>query len=298
MVKKELDVFLSSDQEEFAKLRKLLSRTVCSIPFLTCTPLESRGADATNVVESSLKAVRDSDVYVGIFGQEYSATAIKEYNEAVSCKKPCLTYVKKVTRRDAKLAKFINERLKNEFHFFEFRTNKDLATQIDIDLRRFIIETLEMGLMERTKRKEEIKSIAEKAAKEVSFVIQAVPTSKAKDPLAGAETAFKQGNYLECLVMTTVALEITLHKLLEKMGFHRKPRSLGELISLASMTQQFSNDEVESIRKISLHRNLAVHLGDIPTKENAAWILETAKKLLSKISKITSGQHVIENKGK
>jgi hypothetical protein len=42
MTKKELDVFLSSDQEEFARVRNSLSKKACAIPFLTCTPLELR----------------------------------------------------------------------------------------------------------------------------------------------------------------------------------------------------------------------------------------------------------------
>jgi hypothetical protein len=49
-------------------------------------PLENRGADAINVLESSLKAVRDSDIYLGIFGHEYSEITLKEYKEAVNRK--------------------------------------------------------------------------------------------------------------------------------------------------------------------------------------------------------------------
>jgi hypothetical protein len=40
MVKRELDVFLSSNQEEFEKIRKVVSKVICSIPYLTCEPLK------------------------------------------------------------------------------------------------------------------------------------------------------------------------------------------------------------------------------------------------------------------
>ncbi len=70
MVKKELDVFLSSDQKEFAKLRNSLAKKLRGMPFLACTPIENRGADPTDVVEASLRAVEKSDIYVGIFGHK------------------------------------------------------------------------------------------------------------------------------------------------------------------------------------------------------------------------------------
>jgi hypothetical protein len=79
LAKEALEVFLSSDQKEFSKLRGHVSNEICSIPFLSCTPLEETGADPSSVLEASLKAVRESDVYLGVFGREYSETTIKEY---------------------------------------------------------------------------------------------------------------------------------------------------------------------------------------------------------------------------
>jgi HEPN domain-containing protein len=281
MTKKELDVFLSSDQEEFARLRNSLSKTACSIPFLTCTPLENRGADPTNIVESSLKAVRDSDIYVGIFGSKYSETTIKEYKEAVKYRKPCLTYVKKVKKRETKLSEFVDDNLKNEFHYFEFRTNKNLIAQVDIDLRRFIFETLRIGLEERAKKKEETRSIEEKALSVINKTLPSTPPPK--DPLISAESAFRKGNYLECLVMTTVTIEKGLQNMLLAKGLPIRVRSLGELIQLAKRAQLLNAKDLESLRTISIYRNIAVHLGDAPSKKETRWILETAKKILARL---------------
>ena len=103
MSREKLDVFLSSDQKEFENERRELSRTICHIPFLNCIPLERRGADTRDALEASIRAVKKCDLYIGIFGNEYSETTIKEYNEAVKRRKPCLTYVRKVKERDERL---------------------------------------------------------------------------------------------------------------------------------------------------------------------------------------------------
>jgi hypothetical protein len=284
MTKKELDVFLSSDQEEFARLRNSLSKKTCSIPFLTCTPLENRGADATNVVESSLKAVRESDIYVGIFGRKYSETTMKEYKEAVKYRKPCLTYVKKVKRalRETKLSEFVENNLRNEFQYFEFRANKDLIAQVDIDLRRFIFETLRIGLKQRARKKEETRSLEEKALSVKSKTLPSAPLPK--DPLMPAKFAFRKGNYLECLVMTTVTIENRLQKMLLARDMSLSSRmSLGELIQLTKSAQLLSAEDLESLRTISVFRNIAVHRGDTPSKEKTRWILETAQKILARL---------------
>ena len=99
MGQEELDVFLSSDQLEFKKLRNQIANEICDLPFLTCTLLEETGADSSTVLNASLKAVRASDVYVGVFGRDYSEITIKEYQEAVNSKMYCLTYVKKLKKR-------------------------------------------------------------------------------------------------------------------------------------------------------------------------------------------------------
>jgi len=278
MPKEELDVFLSSDQDEFAKLRNLLSKKICSIPFLICAPLESRGADSTNVVESSLKAVRDSDIYVGIFGQDYSEITIKEYKEAVKCRKPCLNYVKKVKQRDDKLLEFIDDDLTNEFKYFEFRINKELIMQIDTDLKRFILETLKIGLEERTRTKQETKALIEKEEKVEPKVFES------KYTLQNAESLFKLGNYLECLIMTTITLELSLRKILKTRNINAEGKSLGELIKMAGEIQIINAQQVNALREVSYFRNKAVHLGEVQNEATTRRVLEITKSILNRLT--------------
>jgi predicted transport protein len=278
MTKKELDVFLSSDQDEFSKMRKVLSKTVCSMTgLLTCTLLENRGADTTNITESSLKAVRDSDIYIGVFGRKYSETAIEEYREAVKCRKPCLTYVKKVKIRDGGLSRFIDDDLRNEFKYSPFRGTKDLTAQVETDLKRFILETLRIGLDERAKKKDETIALIEKEEKAKPIVLGE------KDPLARAESAFKQKNYIECLVMTTVALEISLRKALRTRNLDAEGKSLGELIQLGVKSLVLNPTEVNRLREVSHFRNVAVHQGDTPNRETTKWVLDTAKSIIYRL---------------
>jgi hypothetical protein len=248
------------------------------MPFLACTTLENRGADPTDVVEASLRAVQKSDIYVGIFGREYSETVVKEYQKAVECRLPCFTYVRVARRRDPQLSKFIDGVLRNQFHYYEFRHSADLERQVELDLRRFILDTILLGLEERAKRKEETKGLMAKEEK-------ARPeTFESKDPLKEAETSFKQGNDLESLVMTSIALETNLRKaVLKRGGTVRPTRTFGELIQTAEKLQMLNKQDIESLRKISYFRNIAIHLGDTPDKQAIAWILETSKTILNRL---------------
>jgi hypothetical protein len=280
VVKRELDVFLSSDQKEFAKLRSALANKICSIPFLACTPLENRGADPTDVVEASIKAVEKSDIYIGIFGREYSDTTIKEYQKAVERRLPCFTYVRIVRRRDQKLSDFINNILKNQFHFFEFRHSADVESQLEADLRRFILETIILGLEERARKKEETNQLLTEENK-----AKREPAS-GTDLLKQATISFKQGNLLESLVLTSIALETNLRKVLQNRKTKLRPTSsLGELMMIAAKSQILDKEDIESLRKISYLRNIAVHLGDTPSSKDIAWILEASSNILSKLNK-------------
>jgi len=277
MTKKEFDVFLSSDQDEFFKIRKTLSKVVCSIQFLTCTPLENRGAETTNPVEASIKAVRNSDIYVGIFGSEYSETTMKEYREAIRLGRPCLTYVKKLEKRDEKLSRFIDEDLADEVTYSSFRRTADLTKQLKTDLKRLISETLSIGFEEMAKKKKEF-AVIEKEEK------TKLESAANEDPLERARFAIEQNNYIESLVRTSIALESGLRKALEAKKLNVERKSFVELIQMASRERLLDLNEENKLREISHLRNIAVHQGDTPNKETTLWIIESAKSLIAQLS--------------
>lgn len=278
MPRESLDIFLSSDQEEFKKERNRLSKTISNIPFLACVPLENMGADSRDVLEASLRAVRNSDIYVGVFGREYSEITMKEYKEAVRYRKPCLTYVKEVRRRDKKLIKFIEEELKSQFKYHQFRGKEDLYGQVADDLRRFIFETLQDGLEARKQKKEEVQRLIKEER-------QVGPTkTTVEDPLAGADSAFGQGNYLECLVRTTIALELALEEALRTKNVSAKRKPLGVLLQLATKFEVIDRHEANQLQEVSYIRNLAVHRGDIPSRQTITWVLENTRRILNRLN--------------
>jgi hypothetical protein len=278
MPRENLDVFLSSDQEEFEKERNKLSSIISSIPFLACTPLENAGAAALDVVEASLRAVRHSHIYVGVFGREYSEITIKEYREAVRYRKPCLTYVKRVKQRDTRLQGFIDGELESQFKYCPFRGKKDLYEQLEKDLRSFIFETLQDGLEARKHKKKEVQRLFEEERR-------AVPTRPTtEEPLAGADSAFRQGNYLECLVRTTITLELALKNALRARNISAEGRSLGALLQLATKSEIIDRQDANKLQEISYIRNSAVHRGDIPSKQGIEWVLENTRQILNKLN--------------
>ena len=277
MAQDKLDVFLSSDQEEFEEERKKLSKMISDIPFLECTLLEERGANSRGVVEASIKAVRNCDIYIGIFGREYSEITIKEYNEAVEGRKQCLTYVKKVKERDERLTKFIEEDLKNRFKFHPFRGKKDLYERVEKDLRRLVFEILREGIDERTKSKKEAQRLEKKERR------LAPKRPVTRDPLEEAESTYESGNYLASIVAATVALELILREELEKRQIKVERKPLGSLLNVATKSQIIDERDLGQIREIVYIRNAAIHGGKTPDRRTVRWVLEVIKHYVKKL---------------
>lgn len=272
-----LDVFLSSDQEEFREERKKLSKIISDIPFLECIPLEERGADTWGVVEASIRAAKNCDVYIGIFGREYSGTTIGEYNAAVKERKPCLTYVKRVKDRDKRLTGFIEEELRNRFKFHPFRGKKDLYERVEKDLRRLIFEILREGLEVRAKSKIAVQRIE----REERRLAHKRPVTR--DPLEEAEASYERGNYLACIVAATVAFELALREVLEKKRIEVKPKTIGSLLGAAARFRLIDESQLGQVREILYIRNAAIHEGKIPDRTKVRWVLEKIRDYLKKL---------------
>jgi hypothetical protein len=275
MPSEELDVFLSSDINEFKTERERLSKVICKIPFCSCIPLERRGAEATDVLAASLKAARDCDVYVGVFGRNYSETTIKEYKEAVKHHKACLCYVRKVSTRDSALTKFVGNELATQFKYHEFKGRKDMYTQVTSDLKKLIFETLKDGL--RYRKGEKAKAIELIAAERKSIF---TVTSTVESTLE-AQRAYDEEKYLECIVQASIALERALREKLRDKNAQAKRMSLGQLIRLAVDTGIVHKDMAGALLETSYVRNAVVHGMQTPNKKTALWILQTVKEVVA-----------------
>ena len=273
MPSKELDVFLSSDIGELKVERERISRIVCELPFCSCIPLEKRGAEATDVVSASLKATRNCDIYVGIFGRNYSETTIKEYREAVKQYKACLCYVKKVRIIDSALKEFLKNELEPQFKYHEFKGRTDLYTQVKNDLAKLVFETLKDGVKFRESEKAkaiQLITIQRKSA-------FAVPSEG--ELTLEAQSAYDEEKYLECIVQASISLEQVLRK---KVNDPRTKRmSLGQLIRLAAERGIIHKDTSGLILETSYVRNAVVHGMQTVDKRTALGILEGVKKIIA-----------------
>lgn len=70
MRKDDLEVFVSSNQREFSRKRKRLEKMVNSFDNITCHLMENGGAGADDTRTRSLKAAKDCDFYIDIFGKD------------------------------------------------------------------------------------------------------------------------------------------------------------------------------------------------------------------------------------
>ena len=283
VAKKKLEVFLSSDIKEFRIQRTKLARMINRMPFLQSTPLEARGADIEDVIQASLNGVRDADIYVGIFGKEYSETTIREYREAVKKHKLPLTYVKRIKGRDPRLDEFIKNELSGQFKYHNFKTTRELETQLKKDLNSQLSRILERGLQSIQRSKKQAQS-AERQARRFEPPPLGVPSYIGF--LNKASLAFKDGDYLQSVIMSSMAVEVALRESMKNYKINEKRKiSLGQLIVHSQFNRIVTSAEAGQLREIAYIRNSTLHEGQIPSKESAAQVLDAATRLVSRLSK-------------
>jgi hypothetical protein len=283
VTKKKLEVFLSSDLKEFKRERRKLAKMINRMPYLQSTPLEARGADTEDVIQASLNAVREADLYAGIFGKEYSETTIKEYYEAVKKHKLPLNYVKRVRGRDPRLEEFIENELGARFKYHNYRTAKELETQLKKDLDSQLSKILARGLQSIQRNKNQAQSVEREAR-------SALQTSPLQFPYIGfmnkASQAFKNEDYLQSVIMSSMAVEIALRDSMKNRQIdQRRKLPLGQLIAYSQRFGGVASAEASQLIEIAYIRNSALHEGQIPSKQSAAWVLDVASSLVNRLAK-------------
>ena len=287
-MKKKLEVFISSKQDEFKQKRKEIERLISKHPHLESRLLEKRGANAENPTNASVKAVQKSDIYIGIFGEKYSETTVKEYREAVKKRMPALVYLKKVKNREEKLEEFLENEVKSNFKFHEFKGCKKLLEQINEDLNEFIYGLLEDGLQLYKKRKEEVVQVTEDTTKKVETIKK--KESNTYDNFFNAlltkeeylRTVLGSSTYIENLVKEIIT------KLWDKKSDLRNP--LGWMLHRLLESSLINLRDLKKINEIQYIRNDAVHKGEKISKDQANLVLQYSKEITKKLSKIISNR--------
>jgi len=281
-----LDVFLSSAQEEFKNERKTLSTKIFRMPFLNCVLLEERGADSVSVEEASIKGVRECDIYIGIFGNQYSELTVKEYREAIKRRKLCLNYVKRTSNLDSKLQDFIDEELRPQFKYHEFRSRKNLYVQVEANLREQLSRLLHMGLDQLRNSKKRAFATQTGLKPVVTKAIKQREEDKPLLMIDNATISFLEADFMGATLKAAIAVELASRlALLRAQVPSRELRraSLGRILRLLRDHKILEIRDINQLQELVYLRNATIHEGKTPSKETTEWILKLAREIIEKL---------------
>ena len=274
----DLEVFISSKQEEFGRKRKRLERIVNSMPYLSCKLLENRGADTNNITIRSVKASKECDFYIGIFGKQYSLVTQKECKTAMEYNKRCLIYVLNVKEEkiDPRARDFIKKELRHRISYYKFISCKQLEEQVRKDLRSQMIQILRTGLQEMAKTKEEVKN------KEQEFKDNIYLSSSPSDKntvfslLETAKSDFRNEKYLDALINTSTYIEILLRRNLTESNQKDYSKAPFHILLRDSIEQKLSTNMQSKLKVFWNIRNKALHYGSTPSENDVKALIELA----------------------
>jgi hypothetical protein len=147
-----LKIFISSVYRELSEERLALHDEIQKLQDLF-VGMEFFGSDPSKPADYCVRKVADSDLYVGLFGDDYGsvdkATSMSftqlEYEAAVSKQIPCLIYFKaNITdspRTDIRLAS-LKEKLRRNHIVYPFKDITDLKLQFLVDFIKLLREDL------------------------------------------------------------------------------------------------------------------------------------------------------------
>jgi len=281
-MRKKLEVFLSSAQKEFEKERISLAKIISECQFLNCTLLEQSGANPATTLQASLEGVRESDIYVGIFGDKFSEITKIEYEEAVKLKMPCFIYVRKNSQREEALDDFIENIIKPQFKFHPFKTKTELYTRVIEDLYDYLQRILKKGLIVDKKDKTQAITTDKEEHKEVKKV-KNQDRNLIHNLIDESRYAFSKQDYITSVVRSAISVEVVLRVVLKREGVSQKELGpIGFIVARAQQLGLLNVSEVNKVLEIFYIRNGAIHLGKIPTKDETKWALKTAENIIDK----------------
>ena len=150
-----LKVFVSSTEEDLKEERKVARDAILNLytseelPFKPVMFEHEFGSRPSSPKQISLEHVRDSDIFVGIFGEKYGSflpnegvsITEREYTEAKNFGKYILSYVKEIEeiKRDEKLRDFLKKigDIEKGYTFSKFKNQYELKEKIMSDLSKY-----------------------------------------------------------------------------------------------------------------------------------------------------------------
>lgn len=286
VTKNNLDVFISSAQDEFSKTRIYLEKKISEMLFLKCQLLERRGAQPNNTHEASLEAAAICDIYIGIFGKQYSTLTIKEYKKAHSNNKPILIYIKDSKNRDAQLEKFIEVDIKNNYKYEQFKNLQDLCKKIKHDLLSYLFVTINDGITRQQEIKKKVKNIEKQKTKILS--IKKDHTKQYGTLLTNIQKQLNQKMFAEVIVNSASTIELILRQKISLSIPNIENESFEQVMEYAKNTNIIQDKLHNKIRHIFYVRNELTHKGIVPTPQEAKLIFNMTKQIVRVLEKLSA----------
>jgi Domain of unknown function (DUF4062) len=275
----DLDVFISSKQEEFNRKRKRLEKIVNSMPYLSCELMEKRGADTDNTTVRSVKAAKECDFYIGIFGKQYSLITQKECKIALDNNKRCLIYVLNVNEEkiDPHVRDFIKKELKHRISYYKFSSCKQLEEQIRKDLGTQMIQILRTGLQQMAKTKKEVKNKEQEFKDNVYLSSSPSDKNTVLSLLQRAKLDLRNKKYLNALINTSAYVEILLRRNLTESNHKDYSKVPFHILLRESIEQKLLSTNMQTRLKVFWNtRNRALHYGSTPSENDVKALIELA----------------------
>lgn len=153
-----VDVFISSNIDEFAEERKLIKEEISKDPLLgeifEVYLFEDEMAKPDSADKIFINEIEYTEVYIGLIGCEYgeiyrkgfSATEY-EYDTYISQKADAYIFVKNVYDRDDGSKKFL-DRISKRHKYKLFNNAQELVDEVMKSLRSYVIEQAHRGIFD------------------------------------------------------------------------------------------------------------------------------------------------------
>ena len=257
------------------------------MPYLGSSLLEKRGAQPYDTVEASLRAVAACDIYIGIFGEQYSETTIKEYKKAHASFKPIFIYIKKVDKREPKLQHFIETEIDSNYKREKFNDREDLCSKVKHDLEAYIFSAINDGIASQKERKKNAKE--EEKKKKVLLSLKKGYNKQFGKLLANAQKQLSQGMLMEAIISSAFIIELALRQKLSASFPKVDQEPIGQIIQYARTAKIVPEKMLDDIRNVQYIRNEVTHRGTLPSVSIAKFAFNAAKRVVKTVTKASIG---------
>jgi hypothetical protein len=246
-----------------------------------CRLLEDRGAAPTDVTDASVEAVKKADIYVGIFGDVYSNTTEREYDEAQKNFIPIFIYEKKSLKRQQALSRLLTVKIKPSFKKHPFQNNRGLYKMVIDNLEDFQAELVQKGLQKYQQDRQKLINEIRIGNKEISEADHDKEINAPPHILDEAYLAFEQKDYLTTLIKSSIAFEAWLRLIMQDRNIiNASTGPLYQLIQRAQKLNILEPFEVNRVNELRIMRNHALYQRKVPSENEIQFILKTVSEIM------------------